>query len=156
MSVGPVAGAILKRLVIGTLACLLVSATGSRAAEMKTLFPAAMRTVMTELIPKFERGSGHKVNIDYGTVGAIIARPKAGEAVDVATVTLEPPSNLDRVSSFLNMRVADIDAAYKQWRTRGAQFLTPPIDRGAEIRCYMRDPDGHLIEVGQLVRRPDG
>ena len=27
--------------------------------------------------------------------------------------------------------------------------MTPPIDRGAEIRCYMRDPDGYLIEVGQ-------
>ena len=33
------------------------------------------------------------------------------------------------------------------------KFLTPPIDRGSEIRCYMRDPDGHLIEVGQLVGR---
>lgn len=27
--------------------------------------------------------------------------------------------------------------------------MTPPIDRGAETRCYMRDPDGYLIEVGQ-------
>ncbi|HVH30206.1 MAG TPA: VOC family protein, partial [bacterium] len=39
---------------------------------------------------------------------------------------------------------------------RGAAFLTPPIDRGSEIRCYMRDPDGHLIEVGQVVGRVDG
>jgi catechol 2,3-dioxygenase-like lactoylglutathione lyase family enzyme len=42
---------------------------------------------------------------------------------------------------------------YKQWSARGAKFLTPPIDRGREIRCYLRDPDGHLIEVGQLVGR---
>ena len=42
---------------------------------------------------------------------------------------------------------------YEQWSARGAAFLTPPIDRGSEIRCYMRDPDGHLIEVGQLVGR---
>jgi hypothetical protein len=55
----------------------------------------------------------------------------------------------------MNIRVADIGAMYAQWTTRGAQFLTPPIDRGVEIRCYMRDPDGHLIEVGQLLRRPD-
>lgn len=88
--------------------------------------------------------------------GWITISTGGGPTDDKPTVTLEPPSNLDRVSSFLNIRVADIDAAYKQWRTRGAQFLTPPIDRGAEIRCYMRDPDGHLIEVGQLVRRPDG
>jgi catechol 2,3-dioxygenase-like lactoylglutathione lyase family enzyme len=77
-----------------------------------------------------------------------------GSTDDKPTVTLEPPSNLDRVSSFLNIRVADIRAVYEQWSARGAKFLTPPIDRGSEIRCYMRDPDGHLIEVGQLVKRP--
>jgi catechol 2,3-dioxygenase-like lactoylglutathione lyase family enzyme len=46
-------------------------------------------------------------------------------------------------------RVADIQAVYEDWSSRGAEFLTPPQDRGAEIRCYIRDPDGHLIEVGQ-------
>jgi catechol 2,3-dioxygenase-like lactoylglutathione lyase family enzyme len=55
------------------------------------------------------------------------------------------------VSSFLNIRVADIQAVYAEWSARGAEFLTPPIDRGAEIRCYLRDPDGHLIEVGQAT-----
>jgi hypothetical protein len=30
-----------------------------------------------------------------------------------------------------------------------AEFLTPPTGRRHELRCYMRDPDGHLIEVGQ-------
>ena len=64
------------------------------------------------------------------------------------------PSDLDRVSGFMNVRVADIGAAYDQWRARGARFLTPPIDHGGEIRCYMRDPDGHLIEVGQVLTRP--
>ena len=74
---------------------------------------------------------------------------------DKPGVTLEPPSDLTRASGFLNIRVADITAAYDTWRARGASFLTPPIDHGAEIRCYMRDPDGHLIEVGQVVARPD-
>ena len=69
---------------------------------------------------------------------------------DKPTITLEPPADLHRASGFLNLRVADIAGAYEQWRARGANFLTPPIDRGGEIRCYMRDPDGHLIEVGQL------
>ena len=78
-----------------------------------------------------------------------------GPTEDKPTVTLETPSDPDHVSSFLNIRVADIRAIYEQWRARGAEFLTPPIDRGSEIRCYMRDPDGHLIEVGQSVRRPD-
>ena len=76
-----------------------------------------------------------------------------GPTDDKPGVTLEPPSDPTRTSSFLNVRVADIDAVYEQWRARGAEFLTPPIDRGVEIRCYMRDPDGHLIEVGQLKER---
>jgi catechol 2,3-dioxygenase-like lactoylglutathione lyase family enzyme len=76
-----------------------------------------------------------------------------GPTEDKPTVTLEPPSDPARVSSFLNIRVADIGAMYQLWSARGAKFLTPPIDRGNEIRCYMRDPDGHLIEVGQLVGR---
>src|SRR5579859_6924065 len=73
---------------------------------------------------------------------------------DKPTVTLEPPRDPERVSSFLNIRVADISAVYEQWRDRGAQFLTPPTDRGTELRCYMRDPDGHLIEVGQATGIP--
>jgi catechol 2,3-dioxygenase-like lactoylglutathione lyase family enzyme len=79
-----------------------------------------------------------------------------GPTPDKPTVTLQPPSHPDHVSGFMNIRVADIGATHAEWTARGAQFLTPPMDRGAEIRCYMRDPDGHLIEVGQLVRRLDG
>jgi catechol 2,3-dioxygenase-like lactoylglutathione lyase family enzyme len=71
---------------------------------------------------------------------------------DKPTVTLVTPSEPDRVSSFLNIRVADIHAIYERWSARGAEFLTPPIDRGRELRCYIRDPDGHLIEVGQTTR----
>jgi catechol 2,3-dioxygenase-like lactoylglutathione lyase family enzyme len=78
-----------------------------------------------------------------------------GPTDDKPNVTLEPPWDAEHVSSFLNIRVADIAAVYKEWSARGAEFVTPPVDRGDEIRCYMRDPDGHLIEVGQLVRRFD-
>jgi hypothetical protein len=77
-----------------------------------------------------------------------------GPTDDKPNVTLEPPSDPDRVSSFLNIRVADMAAMHEQWRARGAEFLTPPIDRGEELRCYMRDPDQRLIEVGQLIERP--
>lgn len=80
---------------------------------------------------------------------------EGGPTEDKPSVTLETPRDHDRVSSFLNIRVADIDAIYKEWSSRGAQFLTPPVDRGVEIRCYMRDPDGHLIEVGQVTGNLD-
>src|SRR6266536_2796744 len=59
------------------------------------------------------------------------------------------PTIVKLANGWVNIRVADIHAAYEEWRARGAEFLTPPKDHGAEIRCYMRDPDGHLIEVGQ-------
>jgi catechol 2,3-dioxygenase-like lactoylglutathione lyase family enzyme len=76
-----------------------------------------------------------------------------GPTEDKPDVTLAVPQTLDTVSSFLNIRVADIEEIYRLWTERGAVFLTPPIDRGAEIRCYLRDPDGHLIEVGQVTGR---
>ena len=74
-----------------------------------------------------------------------------GPTADKPTVTLEAPRDLDRVSAFLNIRVADLATTVREWSARGARFLTAPIDRGVELRCYMRDPDGHLIEVGQAT-----
>jgi hypothetical protein len=79
----------------------------------------------------------------------IIMNPGGPGTPDKADVELVPNDAGNRVSSFLNLRVADIGACYRDWSARGAEFLTEPIDRGAEIRCYMRDPDGFLIEVGQ-------
>ena len=83
----------------------------------------------------------------------IIINEGGGPTEDKPTVTLRAPADPDLVSAFLNIRVADIHEIYETWTARGAQFLTPPMDRGAEIRCYLRDPDGHLIEVGQAVNR---
>src|SRR5438034_2137623 len=82
----------------------------------------------------------------------IIINVGGGPTEDKPTVTLETPPDPDRVSSFLNIRVADIQAVYDTWSGRGAKFLTPPQHRGAEIRCYIRDPDGHLLECGQPPR----
>ena len=82
----------------------------------------------------------------------IIINVGGGPTDDKPSVTLETPPDPDRVSSFLNIRVADIQAVYDEWTARGADFLTPPIQRETEIRCYLRDPDGHLIEVGQTTR----
>ena len=81
----------------------------------------------------------------------IIINVGGGPTDDKPTVILEPPPDPDRVSSFLNIRVKDIAAVYAEWSARGAQFLTPPKQHQYEIRCYIRDPDGHLIEVGQTT-----
>jgi lactoylglutathione lyase len=79
----------------------------------------------------------------------VILNVGGGPTDDKPTVTLSPPENQDQASSFMNIRVADIRDCYDRWKSRGAQFLTEPKDHAAEIRCYMRDPDGYLIEVGQ-------
>jgi len=81
----------------------------------------------------------------------IIINVGGGPTDDKPTVTLETPRDPDRVSSFLNIRVADIHAVYAEWSARGAQFLTPPKQHEYEIRCYIRDPDGYIIEVGQTT-----
>ncbi len=81
----------------------------------------------------------------------IIINGGGGPTDDKPAVTLETPRDPDRVSSFLNIRVRDIAAVYAEWSSRGAQFLTPPKQHQYEIRCYIRDPDGHIIEVGQTT-----
>ena len=81
----------------------------------------------------------------------LIVNVGGGPTDDKPTVTLRPPHNPNEVSSFLNIRVADIKASYEQWRARGAEFLTEPKEHVAEIRCYMCDPDGYIIEVGQTT-----
>jgi catechol 2,3-dioxygenase-like lactoylglutathione lyase family enzyme len=85
----------------------------------------------------------------------IVINSGGGPTDDKPAVTLETPPDPDRVSSFLNIRVDDIHAKYEEWRALGAEFLTPPKQHAYEIRCYIRDPDGHLIEVGQTTD-PDG
>jgi lactoylglutathione lyase len=60
-----------------------------------------------------------------------------------------PPQSAHVLTSSLNIRVADVWAIYREWKERGADFVTEPKDHGMEIRCYIRDPDGNLIEVGQ-------
>jgi catechol 2,3-dioxygenase-like lactoylglutathione lyase family enzyme len=81
----------------------------------------------------------------------VIINEGGGPTDDKPTVILETPPDPDRVSSFLNIRVKDIAAVYKEWTARGAEFLTPPKVGETEIRAYIRDPDGYIIEVGQTT-----
>jgi catechol 2,3-dioxygenase-like lactoylglutathione lyase family enzyme len=81
----------------------------------------------------------------------VIINVGGGPTDDKPSVILEAPRDRDRAGSLLNIRVADIERIYAEWSARGAEFLTPPVDHGHEIRCFLRDPDGHLIEVGQAT-----
>lgn len=81
----------------------------------------------------------------------LILNEGGGPTDDEPTVTLTTPRDPNSTSAFLNVRVADIGAIYEEWTGKGAEFLTEPKDHGREIRAYVRDPDGHLIEVGQTT-----
>jgi lactoylglutathione lyase len=117
---------------------LVVSDQDRSREYYRTLFDA---TVVLERDPVILKVANSWLILNVG----------GGPTDDKPTVTLTTPPDPDRTSAFLNVRVADIHAAYADWSAKGAEFLTEPKDHGREIRAYIRDPDGHLIEVGQTT-----
>jgi catechol 2,3-dioxygenase-like lactoylglutathione lyase family enzyme len=101
---------------------------------------------------------GAKLFREYGGSSAVLQFQGAwillvtggGPTEDKPGVTFTPPADSNRVDHQLTMRVPDCRAAYDVLRSRGAEFLTPPVDRGGEIRCFFRDPDGHLLEISEV------
>jgi len=100
---------------------------------------------------------GAQLHREYGADSAVLSFNGAwlllvtgGDPTDdKPTVTLAPPADPDRLDHLFTIRVPDCRAAYEFLRGRGAAFLTPPIDHGAETRCFFRDPDGHLFEISE-------
>jgi lactoylglutathione lyase len=88
-----------------------------------------------------------------GNIWLIIALG-GGPTDDKPEVIATPPRDPNLLSYFLNLRVTDIQHFYKLWSSRGAKFITEPKVHETESRCYMRDPDGYLIEVGQTTDTP--
>ena len=74
-----------------------------------------------------------------------------GPTDDKPDVIATPPKHPNELSVFLNLRVSDIRRFYERCRSRGATFITEPKVHASELRCYMRDPDGYPIEVGQTT-----
>ena len=106
------------------------------------------RRFYTEVLGGRVAFPGDPVNVALAN-SWIVINGGGGPTDDKPTVTLATPADPDRTSAFLNLRVADIAAVYAEWSAKGAQFLTEPKQHAREIRAYIRDPDGHLIEVGQ-------
>lgn len=94
---------------------------------------------------------------EYGGTSVVLELPSSwlllvtggGPTVDKPSVTFTPPADPDRVSAELVFRVDDCRACYDLLASRGAAFLTEPVDHGGEIRAFFRDPDGHLLEISQ-------
>lgn len=74
----------------------------------------------------------------------------AGPTADKPAITFAEPADPDRVDHAFTIRVADCHAAYEDLRARGAEFLTPPHEWDSEVRCFFRDPDGHLFEISAV------
>jgi lactoylglutathione lyase len=74
-----------------------------------------------------------------------------GGTDDKPDVIASPPRDPNVLSNFINLRVADIKRCHEVWSSRGAKFITEPKVHATEMRCYIRDPDGYLIEVGQTT-----
>jgi lactoylglutathione lyase len=98
-------------------------------------------TVLREGEPTFLRFANIWITINGG----------GGGTNDKSEVIAAPPRDPNLLSNFLNLRVADIRRCYEVWSSRGAKFITEPKVHTTEIRCYIRDPDGYLIEVGQTT-----
>jgi hypothetical protein len=96
---------------------------------------------------------GEPTYVQLGNTWIIIALG-GGPTDDKPEVVASPPRDPNVLSYFLNLRVADIKRCYDLWSSRGAKFVTEPKVHETEIRCYMRDPDGYLIEVGQTTDTP--
>ena len=105
----------------------------------------------------YENVVGAEVVREYGGTSVVLRLAGSwlllvtggGPTPDKPDITFAPPPSPDAVSHAMTFRVADCRAAYDQLTTRGARFLTPPIDNGPEVRCFFRDPDGHLIELSE-------
>ena len=78
-----------------------------------------------------------------------------GGTDDKPDVIASPPRDPNVLSNFINLRVVDIQRCHEVWSSRGAKFITEPKVHATEMRCYMRDPDGYLIEVGQTTMTAD-
>ena len=77
-----------------------------------------------------------------------------GPTDDKPEIVASPPQDPNLLSSFLNRRVTDINRYYDLWSWRGVKFITEPKVHATDLRCYMRDPDGYLIVVGQTTMTP--
>ena len=135
MSTGPDQSAQLKFVVTNT---LIVGHVQRSVAFYRDVLGA---TVLREGEPTFLRLGNIWLTINGG----------GGGTDDKPDVVAAPPRDPNVLSIFINLRVNDIKRYYELWSSRGAKFITEPKVHATEMRCYMRDPDGYLIEVGQTT-----
>jgi molybdate transport system substrate-binding protein len=76
------------------LATLLAATASAGAAEIKALITTAMHAAIVELVPPFERASGHKVTVSYDPSGGLAERLRKGEFADLILIASTELDNL--------------------------------------------------------------
>ena len=94
---------------------------------------------------------GTSAVFDYDGAWLLIVTP-GGETADKPGTEFVPPPDPSKISHSMTIRVPDCRAAYEMLRARGARFLTEPNESAWEVRCFFRDPDGHLFEISERKR----
>src|SRR5213592_3298400 len=80
----------MKRLLLSAVAVITVwSSDLGRAAEVTLIAPGGIRAAVEQIIPDFERKTGHKVKATFGSGGGTKERVMKGEPFDVPVV--QPP-----------------------------------------------------------------
>jgi len=134
---------------------------------MKKLFPTEdMELTHILVINNLEKSKefyvdilGAKIHSEYGGTSCVLnfqgtwllLVTGSGPTKDKPEISFVPPDNSNRVNHSFTIRVKDCNESYEILKSRGAEFLTPPVDWDQEIRCFFTDPDGHLYEISQLA-----
>mgnify|MGYP006286443193 FL=1 len=96
----------------------------------------------------FREYGGNSVVLNF--LGNWILLVTSGDPTeDKPNTQFVPPQNPGKVSHSFTIRVKDCRKSYEILKERGAEFMTPPHDWGAEVRCFFRDPDSHLFEISE-------
>jgi catechol 2,3-dioxygenase-like lactoylglutathione lyase family enzyme len=106
----------------------------------------------------YQRVLGARLHREYGGTSVVFDFNGAwlllvtggGPTADKPGVTFAAPSDRSTVDHSFTIRVPNCQEAHDELSARGAEFLTPPYDWGGEIRCFLRDPDGHLFEISEI------
>jgi catechol 2,3-dioxygenase-like lactoylglutathione lyase family enzyme len=91
---------------------------------------------------------GTSAVFNYDGAWLLVVTP-GGETADKPGTEFVPPPDPSKISHSMTIRVPDCRAAYEMLRARGARFLTEPHESAWEVRCFFRDPDGHLFEISE-------
>lgn len=101
---------------------------------------------------------GAELTREYGGTSAVIKFlgkwillvTRGDPTEDKPETYFEPPTDPNEVSHAFTIRIENCQSSYEILKKRGAKFLTPPKDWGMEVRCFFRDPDGHLFEISEF------